>query len=141
MREKVKGKPSLEDRIARKSDGYAIGDSSRSGAARRIHHDGADAEETNVKKKSKIIQIPMPEELLRELDELSQKRGESRSAVIREACAKYVTTVDKAERDRRDEESYRRMYASLKPGDKSEDELLGESQLAVLSETLEDEGW
>ena len=94
-----------------------------------------------MKKKSKIIQIPVPEELLRELDELSQKRGESRSAVIREACVKYVTSLEDAERNRRDEEGYRRMYASLKPGEKSFEERLGEAQLAMLGDLLPAEDW
>jgi len=56
--------------------------------------------------KSRIIQVPVPEELLRELDALSEKRGQSRSALIREACATYVASLEETEADRRYIRSY-----------------------------------
>lgn len=46
--------------------------------------------------KARIIQVPIGEELLSKLDEISVERGESRAAVIREACAKYVTRLEEA---------------------------------------------
>ncbi len=57
-------------------------------------------------KKSKIIQVPMPEQLLASLDEMSQKQEVSRSALIREACAKYITSTQEAEWDRQYAEAY-----------------------------------
>jgi metal-responsive CopG/Arc/MetJ family transcriptional regulator len=59
-------------------------------------------------KKAKIIQVPMPAELVESLDELSEKQDVSRSALIREACAKYLTSTQEAEWDRQSEEGYAR---------------------------------
>ncbi len=57
-------------------------------------------------KKAKIIQVPMPAELVESLDELSEKQDVSRSALIREACAKYLTSTEEAEKIRRYIEGY-----------------------------------
>jgi len=57
--------------------------------------------------KARIIQVPIGEELLSKLDEVSRDRGQSRSALIREACARYVANVWEAEAERRYIESYR----------------------------------
>ena len=51
-------------------------------------------------KKNKIIQVPMPEDLLGELDTLSQQRDRSRAALIREACAEYLASAEEAEKTR-----------------------------------------
>jgi metal-responsive CopG/Arc/MetJ family transcriptional regulator len=59
-------------------------------------------------KKAKIIQVPMPAELVESLDELSEKQDVSRSALIREACAKYLASTQEAEWDRQSEEGYAR---------------------------------
>jgi metal-responsive CopG/Arc/MetJ family transcriptional regulator len=59
-------------------------------------------------KKTKIIQVPMPPELVESLDQLSEKQEVSRSALIREACAKYVTSTQEAEWDRQSGEGYAR---------------------------------
>ncbi len=56
--------------------------------------------------KNKIIQVPMPAELVVSLDELSEKQDISRSALIREACAKYVSSTEEAEKIRRYIEGY-----------------------------------
>ena len=58
------------------------------------------------KKKSRIIQVPMPESLVYSLDRLSEERGESRSAILREAAAQYVANADEAEKLRRYVEGY-----------------------------------
>ncbi len=60
-------------------------------------------------KKNKIIQVPVPEDLLRQLDELSERRDQSRSALIREACAIYVANLEEAEAVRRYIRSYEEM--------------------------------
>ncbi len=59
-------------------------------------------------KKSKIIQVPMPGALLASLDDLSHKQDVSRSALIREACAKYITATQEAEWDRQYIEGYKK---------------------------------
>jgi metal-responsive CopG/Arc/MetJ family transcriptional regulator len=56
--------------------------------------------------KNKIIQVPMPAELVESLDELSEKQDVSRSALIREACAKYLSSTEEAEKIRRYIEGY-----------------------------------
>lgn len=57
-------------------------------------------------KKAKIIQVPMPPELVESLDALSDKQEVSRSALIREACTKYLTSAQEAEWDRQYTEGY-----------------------------------
>jgi metal-responsive CopG/Arc/MetJ family transcriptional regulator len=59
-------------------------------------------------KTTKIIQVPMSTELVESLDELSEKQDVSRSALIREACVKYLTSTQEAEWDRQSEEGYKR---------------------------------
>jgi predicted DNA-binding protein len=54
-----------------------------------------------VVKKNKIIQVPMPEDLLAELDALSEKQERSRASLIREAAAEYLTHAEEAEKERR----------------------------------------
>ena len=60
-----------------------------------------------MRKKPKIIQVPMNDDLLERLDTYSSERGQSRSAFIREACAKYVTKLTEEELDRQYEKGYR----------------------------------
>jgi metal-responsive CopG/Arc/MetJ family transcriptional regulator len=50
----------------------------------------------------------MPAELVESLDALSEKQDVSRSALIREACAKYLTSSQEAEWDKQSEEGYAR---------------------------------
>jgi predicted transcriptional regulator len=61
---------------------------------------------------NRIIQVPIDEPLLRQLDKLSRQRRQSRAAVIREACAKYVASARDAELERRYIEGYRRFPES-----------------------------
>ncbi len=58
------------------------------------------------KKKSRIIQVPMPEDLVAKLDAISYEVEESRSFVIREAVARYVTAREEEELDRQYAEGY-----------------------------------
>jgi len=51
----------------------------------------------------------MPEGLLESVDELSHKQGVSRSALIREACARYVSSTQEEEWDRLSDEGYARV--------------------------------
>lgn len=56
--------------------------------------------------RNKVIQVPVPQELLDSLDSLTKKQGKSRSAVIREACAQYITAIEETEKIRRYIQSY-----------------------------------
>jgi len=68
------------------------------------------------KKKSKIIQVPMPEDLLASLDALASQREESRSLVIRDAVATYVSDARKAELVRQYVEGYEK-FPEVDEGD------------------------
>lgn len=58
------------------------------------------------KKKSRIIQVPMPADLVDKLDAISYEVEESRAHVIRDAVAQYITAREHADAVRRDIESY-----------------------------------
>jgi metal-responsive CopG/Arc/MetJ family transcriptional regulator len=76
---------------------------------------------------SRIIQVPVPEDLLRQLDEISEQRGQSRSALIREACASYLAKRREEELARQYTEGYRKF-----PEDAEDDSWaeIGEKELA-----------
>lgn len=61
-----------------------------------------------MRKKPKVIQVPMNEDLLERLDAYSSERGQSRSAFIREACSEYVAKLTEEELDRQYAEGYRK---------------------------------
>lgn len=85
-----------------------------------------------MKKKTKIIQVPMPEDLVDQLDAAAAHKGESRSAFIRDACVKSITAEAEEELDRLYEAGYKRMAESGEGG---------KIQLSVLGEVLPDEEW
>lgn len=73
----------------------------------------------------RIIQVPMDEELLGKLDDLSGQQGQSRASVIREACRRYVVEEHRRQLDDEYEAGYRRIpedpalgeaYAKLSAG-------------------------
>jgi metal-responsive CopG/Arc/MetJ family transcriptional regulator len=82
-------------------------------------------------KKNKIIQVPMSEDLLAELDALSKKQDRSRASLIREAAAEYLTRTEEAEKERQYIEGLE------KHGDDYEE--WGEIQIANLPEDMEPE--
>ena len=57
----------------------------------------------------RVIQVPIDDDLLGKLDTLSEKKGQSRAAVIREACRKYVTEERRRQMDEEYAEGYRRI--------------------------------
>ena len=63
---------------------------------------------------TKIIQVPVDESLLTALNELSRRRSQSRSELIREACRRYMRKMEEEELDRLYEEGYRRFPESTK---------------------------
>jgi metal-responsive CopG/Arc/MetJ family transcriptional regulator len=86
-------------------------------------------------RKNKIIQVPMDEEFVAALDRLSEEKGESRSALIREACRRLLKQIEDAQLDREYEEGYRKF-----PEDPAEVEAWTQVAAEVLSK--EDwEGW
>ncbi len=80
----------------------------------------------------KVIQIPIGDELLRSVDELSRRRGQTRSEFIREACRRYLRLLEQDDLDRAYEEGYRRQ---------PETPSLGQAQLALVGQVLEEEPW
>ena len=85
-----------------------------------------------MKKRAKVIQVPIQEELLGKLDEYSRERGQSRAAFIREACARYMTSIRQAESARQYVEGYKRFP---EPADDSE------WRLRLAAEVWGDEEW
>ena len=85
--------------------------------------------------KNKVIQIPIGEGLLDSLDETSRERGQSRSALIREACERFLKELEEERLDREYEEGYRRM-----PEGEEEEAWadMGEKRLAKL---LAEDSW
>lgn len=79
-----------------------------------------------------VIQVPIESELLRALDELSRARRLSRSAVIREACQRYVRQVEVEALDLAYEDGYRRV---------PEGSTIGEAQVWLAPEVLREESW
>ena len=83
----------------------------------------------------KIIQVPVDRDLLEGLNKVSREQAKSRSALIREACAKYIATAEKEERIRQYVEGYRRVP-------ETQDELdFAESSAGALAELLADDAW
>ena len=59
-------------------------------------------------KKNKIIQVPMTEDLVGDLDALSREQDRSRASLIREACAEYIANAEEADKVRRYIDAYER---------------------------------
>ena len=80
----------------------------------------------------KVIQVPVDEGLLRDLDNLSKKQRKARSELIRQACLSYLQRVKDEELDN----IYRRGYIRI-----PEEPEAGEIQIAVAGEVLAKESW
>ncbi len=80
----------------------------------------------------KVIQVPVDETLLTELDRLSRKKSEARSEIIRRACRQYLEKVEIEEMDIRYQQGYRRL---------PEDSGLAEAQILLTHEVLPEETW
>lgn len=65
--------------------------------------------------RKKVIQLPVPEDLLATLDRYSKQAGTSRAAFIREACAEYIARSEEAEKVRQYVESYTRFPEASAP--------------------------
>ncbi len=80
----------------------------------------------------KVIQVPVDEELLTALDQLSKKQRKARSELIRQACQSYLGQVESEELDRLYQQGYERL---------PEEPELGEAQIALAGEVLPKESW
>jgi metal-responsive CopG/Arc/MetJ family transcriptional regulator len=80
----------------------------------------------------KVIQVPVDEELLTALDQLSRKQRKARSELIRQACQRYLGQVESEELDRLYQQGYERL---------PEEPELGEAQIALAGEILPKESW
>jgi len=80
----------------------------------------------------KVIQVPVDEKLLTELDRVSKKQSKARSEIIRRACRQYIDQVESEEMDYQYQQGYRRL-----PGDTG----VGKVQLLMVGEVLPEETW
>lgn len=80
----------------------------------------------------KPVLLQFTEELLDELDRLSEAQGRSRSAVVREAVRRYVTDQSTALKDEQMREAYRRIPDNDEFADWAE---------ASLRQMIEEEPW
>ncbi len=80
----------------------------------------------------KVIQVPVDEKLLTELDRVSKKQSEARSEIIRRACRQYIDQVESEEMDYQYQQGYRRL---------PEDTGVGKVQLLMVGEVLPEETW
>ena len=82
-----------------------------------------------MRKRNRVIQVPIQEDLLGTLDEVSRERGQSRAAFIREACARYVASLHEAELEQQYVEGYLKF-----PEDPAEGEMWTKNAAAVWGE-------
>jgi len=80
----------------------------------------------------KVIQVPMDEPLLREINRQARARGSTRAALMREACREYLRRREEEELERRYVEGYRR---------KPENPTWGEAGAKMAAEVLAVEDW
>lgn len=80
----------------------------------------------------KVIQVPVDEGLLKDLDSLSKKQRRARSEIIREACLRYLRQVEHEALDRLYQQGYTRT---------PEEPEIGEAQIAMAGELMSRESW
>jgi metal-responsive CopG/Arc/MetJ family transcriptional regulator len=85
---------------------------------------------THVSKK--VIQIPIEEDLLEALDAVSRSEKRSRAELIRLACRDFLRRRRMEYLDRLYQAGYERV---------PEDSAIGESQVALLGQVLDEETW
>ncbi len=80
----------------------------------------------------KVIQVPVDEELLKNLDSLSKKQSKARAELIRQACLRYLQQVENEELDRLYQQGYKKIPEGLETGG---------VQVAMSGEFLSKEAW
>jgi metal-responsive CopG/Arc/MetJ family transcriptional regulator len=82
--------------------------------------------------RKRVVQVPIDERLLSELDAVSKKQGKSRAELVREACTRYVADIEEAELEKAHIEGYTRV---------PDEPELGESMDKLAAEVLSEESW
>jgi len=80
----------------------------------------------------KVIQVPVDEELLNDLNNLSKKQRKARAELIRQACLRYLQQVEYEELDK----LYRQGYEKI-----PEEAEVGETQVAMAGQFMPKESW
>ena len=80
----------------------------------------------------RVIQVPVDEELLQALNQVSNRLNKSRSEIIRLACRHYLTQMEREELDRLYQQGYERV---------PEEPELGEAQIGLAGRILSRELW
>jgi metal-responsive CopG/Arc/MetJ family transcriptional regulator len=80
----------------------------------------------------KVIQVPIDEDLLESLEEVSRQENRSRADLIRQACRDYLRRYRETVLDRLYQQGYERI---------PEDTSIGEAQLALAGAILDEETW
>lgn len=80
----------------------------------------------------RVIQVPVEERLLKDLDSLSRRQHRARAALIREACQLYLLQVEQEEM----ESLYKQGYEKV-----PENAEVGEAQSAMVGEIVSRESW
>ncbi|MBI4299253.1 MAG: ribbon-helix-helix protein, CopG family [Chloroflexi bacterium] len=80
----------------------------------------------------KVIQVPVDEVLLKDLDSLSKKQRKARSELIRQACLRYLREMEDEELDK----LYRQGYVKI-----PEEPATGEIQVDMSAEVMAKESW
>jgi hypothetical protein len=81
--------------------------------------------------------VQLSDELVRALDEISERRGMSRSALIRQLLERFIAGEDEAQKDRRLVEGYRR-FPPHEPDEWGDVQAWSEQAVA---EDQPEEGW
>jgi len=80
----------------------------------------------------KVIQVPIDEGLLKDLDDMSKKQRKARSELIRQACQIYLRQVKQEEMDRLYQQGYQEI---------PEKPEIGDAQVAMAGEVMSKESW
>lgn len=80
----------------------------------------------------KVIQVPVDEELLKNLNTLSKKQCKTRSELIRQACLSYLQRVKDEDMDKIYQLGYKKV---------PEEPEMGEIQVSISGEFLPRESW
>ena len=80
----------------------------------------------------KVIQLPIDDNLLQNLNDLSKKQHKARAALIREACVGYIAAAEQAELERRYREGYEKIPETADTG---------AAQLTILKKIVPEEKW
>lgn len=81
---------------------------------------------------TRIVQVPIDDELLADLDRLTKATRTSRSALIRLACREYIRRI----REEKLDDAYERGYLQF-----PEDTAIAKAQAKIAANILPEESW